>query len=424
MLPPARRGALAAGTYEYGVSARTARGETPASTSVTTVAAAGASACSGARYARPRATTSTAAARRRRVGAHRHRRSARQPRSRTPARSRSQFSDAGAAGTAASPPTGNTAAAGPVRARTRPSSQRSTSTGVKYTGSDTSKPYPQTPSQRQQRESISREPPGSRATRRPSRAIRPTSTTTRRRRTQQLDEYNWIYVADNSATPEIEGNCQAIPDVTTCRTTHGDLGGVHRQRGPDHVPARRRQRSAPALLPPDQHRDDRHHARRHAVQARGRAEGAVHALLRRQRAARAAQHAPDRRRAGPPGQVAAGQPAGPRPTSRTARCRSRRPTGTEVPLTGTNVGTSYGGHKSGWSTVSGSAVFQPSDPANTVPPSVTGSVVDLGGTLTANPGTWSGTPTIAQSVPVAALQRPGRSLPEHRRRDGVHLPDA
>ena len=390
-------GTLAAGTYEYGVSARTARGETPASTSVTTLVAANGS-VSVQWGAVCKAT-----------GYDVYRRSPREPargsasapslsppaRSRMRARSRSQFSDAGAAGTVASPPTGNTAAVDPY-GQNPAFLGALTSTGIKYAGSDTSKPYPQTPTDVNSARYLAGatwfQGDTQAVPRYPTNVYYNAAT-----QDQQLDEYNWIYVADNSATPEIEGNCQAIPGVTTCRTTPATLAGVHRQRGPDHVPARRRQRSAPALLPPDQHRDDR-------TTAPG---GTLYKLVDALRARYTRYYADN----APLAQLSMReigdelarqvkwQQVSPQVTAyiQDGKVQVTAPTGTQVPLTGTSVGTSYGGHKSGWTTVSGSAVFQPSDPAGTVPPSVTGSVVDLGGTLTANPGTWSGTPTIAHS---------------------------
>jgi hypothetical protein len=70
-------------------------------------------------------------------------------------------------------------------------------------------------------------------------------------------------------------------------------------------------------------------------------------------------------------------------------------TATDVPLTGTTVGSAYGGQKSGWTSIAAGAeqTFTPADPGNTAAPGVSGSP-QVGQTLTAGTGTWSGTPTI------------------------------
>ena len=117
----------------------------------------------------------------RRVGAHRHRRSARQPVHEC-GRGHARNSPTPARPAPWRAPRPATRRRWTRTARTRPSCGALTSTGIKYTGSDASKPYPQTPTDVNSAR-YAREPPGSRATRRPSRAIRPTSTTTRRRRT-------------------------------------------------------------------------------------------------------------------------------------------------------------------------------------------------------------------------------------------------
>ena len=59
----------------------------------------------------------------------------------------------------------------------------------------------------------------------------------------------------------------------------------------------------------------------------------------------------------------------------------------DVPLTGTTVGDLAAGQRSGWTTVSGSAVFSPADPASTAAPSIHWQ----GSSLVADPGTWSAT---------------------------------
>ena len=68
-----------------------------------------------------------------------------------------------------------------------------------------------------------------------------------------------------------------------------------------------------------------------------------------------------------------------------------------MPITGTTTGTDYAGSRSGWTTVGGSElVLAPQDPRNTAAPAIAGTVA-TGATLTASPGTWAGTGTIATS---------------------------
>ena len=385
-------GALAAGTYEYGVSARTARGETPASTSVTTLAAAGGVSVQWGAVCK---ATGYDVYRRSPAGAWERIGTVAQPASpfTNAGAVTLQFSDAGAAGTLASPPTGNTAAVDPY-GQNPAFLGALTSTGIKYTGSDTSKPYPQTPTDVNSARYLAGatwfQGDTQAVPRYPTNVYYNAAT-----QDQQLDEYNWIYVADNSATPEIEGNCQAIPNVTTCRTTKATWA--------EYIDSEAR-----IMFRHIVGNDPRpHYFHQTNIAMTNTTGGTLYKLvdaLRAQYTRYYADNAPlvqlSMRQIGDElarqvkwqqvsGQVTAYIQDG--------KVQVTAPTGTEVPLTGTNVGTSYGGHNSGWTTVSGSAVFQPSDPADTVPPSVTGSVVDLGGTLTANPGTWSGTPTIAHT---------------------------
>ena len=71
-------------------------------------------------------------------------------------------------------------------------------------------------------------------------------------------------------------------------------------------------------------------------------------------------------------------------------------TATEVPLTGTTVGSAYGGQRSGWTTIAAGSelALSPDDPAAAVAPPVSGSPI-VGERLSAGTGTWAGTPTIA-----------------------------
>ena len=67
----------------------------------------------------------------------------------------------------------------------------------------------------------------------------------------------------------------------------------------------------------------------------------------------------------------------------------------EVPITGVNVGSAYGGQQSGWAAVGAvDTVFTPVNPSNGVPPSIAGPAA-LNATLVASTGSWSGTPPIS-----------------------------
>ena len=67
-----------------------------------------------------------------------------------------------------------------------------------------------------------------------------------------------------------------------------------------------------------------------------------------------------------------------------------------------------------------SAAIAPAAPVNTAAPAITGTPVD-GATLTAEPGTWTGTRADQLRLRLAPLRRRGRELRRHRGRDRAHL---
>ena len=71
----------------------------------------------------------------------------------------------------------------------------------------------------------------------------------------------------------------------------------------------------------------------------------------------------------------------------------------DVPVTGTTAGSAYGGQRSGWITLAPGAeqALEPADPAKAAAPAVTGTP-KVGERLTATGGTWTGTPEIARRL--------------------------
>jgi hypothetical protein len=82
----------------------------------------------------------------------------------------------------------------------------------------------------------------------------------------------------------------------------------------------------------------------------------------------------------------------------------------DVPLTGTTVGDLYGGQRSGWTTIAAGAerVFTPSDPANVTAPNVSGTA-RAGSTLRTTKGSWSGTSPIDYSYQWQRCTSQGKS---------------
>jgi hypothetical protein len=221
------------------------------------------------------------------------------------------------------------------------------------------------------------------------------------RRGQQLNEYNWIYVAPPN------GGCVPIPQVTTCRTTAATWGEyvasentimfrhlmgndprphfMHQSNLADYDPALPETdvvNQGGILYPVIDGLLGRYDA------AIDRAKAPLVQLTSAQVAATLAQqHAWAAHLAA--GDVTAWLQDG------KLHVKNTSAGAVEVPLTGTTVGELYGGHRSGFKTIAAGAeeVLTPDEPTNSKAPSVTGTP-RAGETLTARDGSWTGTPTI------------------------------
>jgi hypothetical protein len=221
------------------------------------------------------------------------------------------------------------------------------------------------------------------------------------RQGQQLDEYNWIYVAPGNG-----GGCVPIANVTTCRTTAATWADYLNSEntimfrhlmGNDPRPHFMHQSNLadynPALPETDPGQGgilypvvDGLLSRYDSTMDRTKAplvqltSTQIAATLSQQDAWAAALAA---------GKVTAWLQDG------QLHVKNAGTTAIDVPLTGTTVGDQYGGQKSGWATLAAGAeqVFNPNDPANAGAPTVTGTA-RVGETLTAHNGSWTGTPAI------------------------------
>ena len=247
--PAATGGTLAAGTYEYGVTASTAAGETPAS--VTQVTVAGATSSVAAELAvgvlGGRLQAVPPAGRRRLVAAgglgHDPRSAGPRPPSRTRAPTdvtyRRHRRDGGHRGRRRPRPTARRSRR---TARTRPSSPALTAAGIRTVASDASKGYPNPPA----KDPVSEADPTN-FPKGATFAVGPAQAVPRypsniyynvANRADQLDEYNWIYTS-----PPVGAACRSRRhDLQRGR---GDLAAVPRPRDADHVRPPRGERPRP-----------------------------------------------------------------------------------------------------------------------------------------------------------------------------------
>jgi hypothetical protein len=403
-------GTLAAGTYEYGVTASTAAGETPASLTQVIVAGTTSSvtlswpsvcwAVSYKLYRRPAngawsllANSATDA-------------TIHVP---TPA-----FADAGAAdvtfvdsgataGSAATPPAANGAAIAPYR-QNPAFVPALTAAGIRTIASDASKAYPNPPDKNPVSElDPTNFPKGATFPVGPAQAVPRYPSNLYYNvasRADQLDEYNWIYVK-----PANGGGCVDIPNVTTCRTVPATWDEYltsetrimfQHLTGNDPRPHYFHQTNI-ALSDLTKADTD--------TTVGGTLYAAINTLLKRYDAAYdrlstpivqltqaqiaqtlVQQGAWSAARANVSAWVQDGR----------VYVRNGGPTAVMVPLTGTAAGEDYAGQRSGWVAVDpgATATYTPLNPANTAAPAAAGTP-RVGETLTAAPGTWTGSPSLA-----------------------------
>lgn len=391
-------GTLAAGTYDYALTARSPAGETvasetevavPASGSVTVTFDAVCHATGFDLYRRATGTTTWT-----RVASMA--RSASAPTDNGVVPVTHELTDTGAAGTAAAPPAVNGAALAPY-AQNPAFLAGVTAGGVTTIASDASKAYPTTPT-------VITSPllaPGvsfvqgavRAVPRYPSNVYYNVS-----RQGQQLDEYNWIYVSPPT------GGCVPIPLVTTCRAaeaTWAEYVASETQvmfrhlTGNDPRPHYFHQSNLADYNAglPDVHPDQG-----------GILYPVIDALVGRYEAAynrdvaRLVQLTPTEIAATLARQEA--WAAGAASVSAWLQdghvyVRNRGATPVTVPLTGIADAEPYGGQRSMWVTLAPGqeANFAPAEPAVTRAPAVTGEA-QVGKQLKADVGAWAGTPTI------------------------------
>jgi len=223
------------------------------------------------------------------------------------------------------------------------------------------------------------------------------------RQGQQLDEYNWIYVAPGGANG---GGCVPIPQVTTCRTTPATWTDYvtsennvmfRHLMGNDPRPHFMHQSNLadynPALPETDPNQGGILYPVVNGLLARyeasiDRTSAPLVQLTSTQIATTLAQQATWAANVAA-GKVSAWLQDG------ALHVKNADGAAMDVPLTGTTVGALYAGQKSGWTTIPavGEQAFSPNDPANAAVPTVSGSA-RVDGTLSASRGSWTGTAPI------------------------------
>jgi hypothetical protein len=390
-------GTLAAGSYEYGVSAVSPHGQTPASTSQTTVAAGRSVATSwqavchatGYRvYRRPSGGSwSLIGTVAQPAGAF------------TDAGPAAvSFTDTGAKGTTQAPPAANGATLDPYAQNPNLTGALGAA-GVKALATDASKAYPQDPLSLSGAQFAAGEAfadgPARTLPRYPTNIYYNAS-----KQKQQLDEYNWIYT-----DPVGGGGCTPIAGVTTCNGAPASWAAYvasedrimfSHMMGNDPRPHYVHQSNLADYDPALPETDPNQGATLYPVvdglldaygKAFDRTSMPLVQLTHTQATDELARQAAWRKA------VAAGEVTGYLQDGQ-VHLASTAAGAVPVPVTGTSVGSRYGGDVSGWTTLGAGASDSlpvPGAALNaTMPPAVSGSAV-VGQVLTATTGAWTGT---------------------------------
>jgi hypothetical protein len=399
---PAAGGTIPAGTYDYAITARSAAGETTASvvpgiavTAGQQVTASFNAVCHAVAYNLYRSAAGGNSWSL--VGTRSSQPNDPTDNGTTPIAL--TITDTGASASAQAPPAANGAALAPYGQNPNYLAGLNAA-GIKYVATDASKAYPSNPTDLNSPPLPIGAPFSEGAVqafpRYPSNVYYNVS-----KQGQQLDEYNWIYVA-----PANGGGCVPIAGVTTCRTTPATWAEYvtsennvmfRHVMGNDPRPHFMHQSNLadfnPALPETDPNQGgilypviDGLLGRYDAAFDRASAplvqqtSTQIAATLARQSAWNADVAA---------GRVTAWLQDG------VLHVKNNGSAAMDVPLTGTTLGDMYAGQKSGWVNVPGGSerTFSPNDPANTAAPSVSGSA-KVGQTLSASRGSWSGTAPI------------------------------